>query len=256
MNVDQLTTELADIPNMTPAQGRRVYDHLLATNARDVLEIGTAHGVSSCYMAAAVSSHGGRVTTVDSAEATKLRDPQPQDVIDRVGLTSHINRVLIDDSSYTWWLKDEIARHSDTDGNCTPAYDFIYIDGAHNWTIDGLSVFLAEKLLRTGGWLLLDDLKWSYAGGSGSFGPGQGPADLRLSQAEAEAPHMQLVFDLIVQQHPSFSEFRVEDEDWGWAKKDPTAPRRLEMVRTVNAAERLHGLARRVVEGAGSLRGK
>jgi predicted O-methyltransferase YrrM len=252
MDIDQLVIQLAGIPNMTPSQGRRVYEHLVESGARDVLEIGTAHGVSSCYMAAAIAGRAGKVTTVDSAEATALRDPRPQDVIAAAGLTDFVDRVMINDSSYTWWLKDEIARRSDMAGNCSPGYDFVYIDGAHNWTIDGLSVFLTEKLLRPGGWLLLDDLEWRYGGSQSSFGPGQGPSDLRLSPGELDAPHMKLVFDLIVQQHPNFSQFRIEDQDWGWAKKDPAAPRHLEIARSVNAAERLHGIARRVLSAPGT----
>ena len=38
----------------------------------------------------------------------------------------------------------------------------MFLDGSHNFDIDGLAVVLAEKLLRPGGWLLLDDLDWTY----------------------------------------------------------------------------------------------
>src|SRR5205085_1807308 len=64
---------------------------------------------------------------------------------------------------YTWWLKEQVAARSDRDGNCEPRFDFVYLDGAKNWTIDGLAVVLIEKLLRPGGWLLMDDLDWTYA---------------------------------------------------------------------------------------------
>ena len=66
-------------------------------------------------------------------------------------------------SSYTWWLKEQVQARSDRAGNVEPAYDFVYLDGAKNWTIDGLAVVLIEKLLRPGGWLLMDDLPWTYA---------------------------------------------------------------------------------------------
>ena len=35
-------------------------------------------------------------------------------------------------SSYTWWLKEQVAARSDAHGNVEPAYDFIYLDGAKN----------------------------------------------------------------------------------------------------------------------------
>jgi len=216
---------------MTAAQGRSVYDHLTATRSHDVLELGTAHGVSACYMAAAVEERGGRVVTVDQVAATKLRDPHPSDVIGRAGLPGAIERVMVEDSSYTWWLKQQVEMQSDASGNVEPQYDFCYIDGAHNWTIDGLSAYLVEKLLRPGGWLLLDDLEWHYDPSTPFVGPGgQGADDLGLSQAERAVPHMRAVFDLIVKQHPSFTEFKVENDDWGWAHKNAGAQRKLEMV--------------------------
>jgi predicted O-methyltransferase YrrM len=254
MEFEQAASILEGIPNMSRDEGRRVYDHLNTAGARDVLELGTAHGVSSSYMAAAVSERGGKVTTVDHVEATKHRDPQPGDVIARTGLEGSIERVLVSDSSYTWWLKDKIAERTNADGWCEPAYDFAYIDGAHNWTIDGLAVFLVEKLLRPGGWLLLDDLDWSYGGSGSTFGPGQSPADLHMSDAEVGPPHMQLVFDLIVRQHPAFAEARIENNEWGWAKKDPAAPKRFETVQTRQpAARRIRALARRAEHKARGL---
>jgi predicted O-methyltransferase YrrM len=59
---------------MSPWQGRRIYDHLREVGARDVLEIGTAFGVSAGYMAAAVAANGGgRVTTVDRYQFARAR---------------------------------------------------------------------------------------------------------------------------------------------------------------------------------------
>lgn len=214
------------IPLMPVDLGRRLYDHLVATGSRQVLELGTAHGVSAAYMAAAVESAGGRVMTVDHMAANRLREPQPQEVIERAGLSQSVDLILVTDSSYTWWLKDQIVARTGADGACAPLYDFAYIDGAHNWTIDGLAFYLVERLLRPGGWLLLDDLSWSYTSSPSGFGPGQGPDALRLSAAERETPHMRLVYDLLVRAHPGFRNFRVEHGDWGWAQKAPEAPDR------------------------------
>ena len=47
-----------------------------------------------------------------------------------------------------------------------------------------------------------------------------------LSEPERTQPHLRAVFDLIVAQHPSFTELRVQDEWWGWARKAPGEPRR------------------------------
>ena len=120
-----------------------------------MLELGTAHGVGAAYMAAA----GANVTTVDFQGAHY--DPSPEQVARRKpGVQVNIVREY---SSYTWWLKTQVEQRTDEHGNVTPAYDFVYLDGAKNWTIDGLAVILIEKLLRPGGWLLMDDLEWTYA---------------------------------------------------------------------------------------------
>jgi len=231
MQFERVAEAVAGVPNMTLAQGRSVYDHLTATHSQHVLELGTAHGVSACYMAAAVEERGGRVVTIDQVTATESRQPPPSDVIKGAGLHGAIERVLVADSSYTWWLKKQIDVHSDASGNVEPQYDFCYIDGAHNWTIDGLSVYLVEKLLRPGGWLLLDDLEWLYDPDTPFVGPGgQGADDLGLSQDERAFPHMRAVFDLIVKPHPSFTEFRVQNDSWGWAGKNAGAQRKLEIV--------------------------
>jgi predicted O-methyltransferase YrrM len=237
---------LDGIPNMTRERAHRVYDHLIATESRDVLELGTAHGVSASYMAAAVQSRGGRVTTVDHVVATRQRDPQPDEVISRCGLADHVELVLVEDSSYTWWLGDQITANT-SDGVCRPIYDFVFIDGAHNWTIDGLSFFLVEKLLRPGGWLLLDDLAWFHDAPESSFGPGQGPDALGLSAAERAQPHMRLVFDRLIVPHSGFSNFRVEDEDWAWAQKSPDGRHSVERVKTVARTRRARAALRRLL---------
>src|SRR5215211_5327344 len=135
---------------MSPEQGRIVYDHVRATRPAELLELGTAHGVGAAYLATALADNGhGRLTTVDFAGAAY--DPPPEAVLSRAGVA-----VVREFSSYTWWLKEQVQARSDRAGNVEPLYDFVYLVGAKNWTIDGLAVVLVEKLLRPGGWLLMD----------------------------------------------------------------------------------------------------
>ena len=131
-------------------------------------------------------------------------------------------------SSYTWWLKEQVQARSDRAGNVEPLYDFVYLDGAKNWTIDGLAVVLIEKLLRPGGWLLMDDLPWTYAQDPGREAT-DGIVHRELSEPERSEPHLRAVFDLIVAQHPSFTELKIQDEWWGWARKAPGEPRTLSL---------------------------
>ena len=232
MQFDEVAPVVADIPFMTPAMGRHVYDHIIENKPEQALELGTAHGVGSCYIAAALQENGvGHLTTVDHGGASY--DPPPEQVIEQAGLSELVTLVR-EHSSYTWWLKGEVQRRSDRQGNCAPIYDFAYLDGSKNFNIDGLAVILIEKLLKPGGWLVMDDLDWTYRrhpwhepyppdeyGNPRPFGP--------LSDSERDEPHLRAVFDLIVRQHPAFTLFIVEDEWYGWARKQPGAQRRYEL---------------------------
>jgi predicted O-methyltransferase YrrM len=228
---DEVARAIAGIPFMSPAQGRLIYDHIRASGARDVLELGTAHGVGAAYMAAA----GARVTTVDFAGAAY--DPSPEETARRAGVADRVT-IVREYSSYTWWLKTQIEARSDEHGNVEPAYDFVYLDGSKHWTIEGHAVILVEKLLRPGGWLLMDDLEWTHAQDPGREAT-DGIVHRELSEPERTQPHLRAVFDLIVAQHPSFTELRRQDEWWGWARKAPGEPRRY----TVETSKPLGALA-------------
>jgi predicted O-methyltransferase YrrM len=239
---DDVARAVAGVPFMSPAQGRLVYDHVRDSGAHDVLELGTAHGVGAAYMAAA----GAQVTTVDFAGAAY--DPSPETVLARAGVADRVT-IVREFSTYTWWLKEQIAARADAHGNVEPVFDFVYLDGAKNWTIDGLAVVLAEKLLRPGGWLLMDDLEWTYAQDP-ARGATDGIVHRDLSEPERTEPHLRAVFDLIVAQHPSFTELRRQDEWWGWARKAPGAPRRYSVETSRPLSALAAGAARRAVRRA------
>ena len=218
------TVRDAPEPHISPRQGRAIYDHVRATRPGRVLELGTAHGVSAAYIFAALESNAcGHLTTVDSSRFRR-EDPAPEEVLAAAGLSSRVSfeRSF---STYTWFLKEQIQQRSDASGNCEPLYDFCFLDGQKNWTVDGLAVFLIEKLLRPGGWLLMDDLGWTYSPRREGW---HYWTDIgSLSEPERTEPNMRAVFELIVKQHPAFTELRIEDEWWGWARKQPGQPRRL-----------------------------
>ncbi|MDP9294412.1 MAG: class I SAM-dependent methyltransferase, partial [Actinomycetota bacterium] len=247
MAFEDVARAVAGVPFMSPDQGRIVYDHVRAQRPDEVLELGTAHGVGAAYLAAGLAENGaGRLTTVDFAGAAY--DPAPEEVLERAGVAERV-AVVREFSTYTWWLKEQVRARSDRAGNVEPLYDFVYLDGAKNWTIDGLAVVLVEKLLRPGGWLLLDDLDWTYAQDPGREAT-DGIVHRELSEPERTQPHLRAVFELIVAQHPSFTELKVQDEWWGWARKAPGEPRRytLETSRPLGAL--VAGGARRLVRRA------
>jgi predicted O-methyltransferase YrrM len=221
----EVAAAVRGVPYMSEEYGRRIYDHLRETRPEQVLELGTAHGVGTAYLAAALEANDeGHVTSVDYAAAAF--DPTPEAMLERAGLTHRVTLVRAH-SSYNWFLKERIAERSDADGNCEPLYDFCYLDGPKNINVDGLAVFLVEKLLRPGGWLLMDDLGWTYADNAWAV-PERGLL-AELSEAERTEPHLRAVFELFVKQHPNFTRFRFENDWYGWAQKLPGAQRRYEI---------------------------
>jgi predicted O-methyltransferase YrrM len=221
MKLEEVQEHVREIPWMSPQQGAIVYRHVRETRPQLILELGSGHGVSGAYMAAALDENGsGKLVTLDRVGSGF----EPARLLDRIGLLVWADVLSRDDSSYNWYLKEQIEAQSDSAGNCEPIYDFCYLDGAHNWTIDGLAVFLVEKLLKPGGWLLLDDLEWSHAAS-----PSRTAEPFPLSEAERREPNVRAVFDLLVRQHPNFNEFVLEDGNWGWARKAPGAKRTYEV---------------------------
>jgi len=228
MDFETVAQHTRGVPVMGAREGRKLYDHVTRTKPDQVLEIGTAWGVSACYIAAALQANGhGRLTTVDH-ETARYSEPTADELFTATGLDPWIDRVRVRDSSYTWWLKGQIEDRTDDSGNTQSVYDFCFLDGAHNWTIDGLTVFLVERLMNPGGWLLLDDVDWSYAGNEEevSLAP---PSDkmFAMSVEEARTPHVGAIVDVIVKGHPAFGEIRLQDGRWAWCRKERLPTRRM-----------------------------
>jgi predicted O-methyltransferase YrrM len=221
------------VPVMGEREGRKLYEHVRETKPSHVLEIGTAYGVSACFIAAALEENGhGRLTTVDHRDAA-YRDPTADELFSASKLDGWIDRVRIADSSYTWWLKGQIEQRTDAAGNTDPLYDFCFLDGSHNWTIDGLAVVLVERLLMPGAWLLLDDLDWSYADSEETITLSP-PSDkmFEMSPDELRTPHIGAIVDVILRSHPAFAEIRIQDGRWAWCRKDESATRRFSVETT------------------------
>jgi predicted O-methyltransferase YrrM len=227
MEFETVARAVQGIPFMSPDLGRRVYNHIRSSGPESTLELGTAHGVSAAYVAAALEANGrGDVVTVDHGGAAY--DPAPEQVLERAGLAHRVT-IVREHSSYNWFLKQQIEEASDADGNCRPRYDFCYLDGSKNWNVDGLAVILIEKLLRPEGWLLMDDLEWTYEDNPWIAPHEDGRPLGPMSESERTTPHLLAVFELIVKQHPAFTRFVREDAWYGWAQKGSGTERRYEV---------------------------
>jgi predicted O-methyltransferase YrrM len=246
MNFDQVRDAIAGVPYLSPERGRQLYDHVLAARPAEILELGFAHGVSSVYMAAALDEIGaGQVTSVDLAGAARWQKPSIDELLARTGLARWVT-VAREPTSYTWFLRRRIEERT-SGAACEPCYDFVFVDGPKNWTIDGAAFFMADKLLRPGGWILFDDLSWTYAAGAQGKSALDGIPLTGMGADELTTPHVERIFRLLVMQHPDYGRFRIEGDWWGWAQKTGGADRTLTLRETASLTTLVRRAARRLM---------
>jgi predicted O-methyltransferase YrrM len=239
------------IPYTDLSKGRTFYDFVMDTKPQTGLELGFAHGVSSCYFAAALHELGGnrRLTCVDLVSSAAL-EPKLEDLLQKCHLESQVEIVRLR-SSYTWFLKKKIEENSAAGGKAL--YDFCFIDGGKNWTIDGAAFFMVDKLLRDDAWLLLDDYAWTYAEHErlNGFKETDGIVHSTLEQDELEVAHVEAIYRLLVLQHPGYSNFRVTDNVLAWAQKRPSnGIPRVEFQSSMSLKYKLVSLAKEVFRAA------
>jgi hypothetical protein len=102
--------------------------------------------------------------------------------------------------SYNWALAKAIGMHRE------PIYDYIFLDGAHDWAIDALAALLCDRLLKVGGYIDFDDYGWTLAG-SPSLNPRVFPLTAKLyTEEQIEAQQVKMVVDLLIKREPRYRE--------------------------------------------------
>lgn len=200
---------VGDTPHMNLEQANKMTDFIEQNNIKNILELGFAHGVSTTYMAAALKriNNDGRITTIDTVNAKK-RNPNIKTFLEAIGEHERV-KTYYEPTSYTWRLMKLIEE------NPTPKYDFCYLDGAHNWYVDGFAFFLVDKLLEPNGWIIFDDIHWTY-----ESSPTMKNSDYvrNMPEDERTTPQVKKIFDLLVKTHPNYHNFKIEN-GWGYAQK-------------------------------------
>lgn len=209
MQLTDVEQVVRGVPYMKLDQAERITKLMIDSGSTDVLELGIMHGVSTCYMASALDEAGRdwSITSIDNTTAI-TNVPNVEELLTKLGLRERVT-IFYEPSSYIWRLLKMLDKSPE------PRFDFCYLDGAHNWPDDGFAFFLIDKLLKPGGWIVFDDIDWSYA-----TSPALAESDFVKAMPEEEQTMQQVrkVFDLLVKTHPSYGEFS-ETEGWGFAKK-------------------------------------
>ncbi len=208
MKIDEISQKVDGIPHMSLAQAKTMTSFVIEKQIQNILELGFRHGVSTCYMAGALDELGrGSITTIDLLW-TRNAEPNIESLLASLGLQSFVT-AYYEPTSYTWRLMKMLEE------NPEPRFDFCYLDGAHNWFVDGFAFFLIDRLLVPGGWIIFDDLDWIYAS---SPTLKETERIKSMPQEERETAQVRKVYELLVKPHPSYGEFFIQD-DWAYAHK-------------------------------------
>ncbi len=208
MNVEDVKAKIGDIPYMTIEQAQRMNDFIIKHDLRSVIELGFFHGASTCYIANAVSQlEGGSVVAIDK-ERAKTLDPNVEGLLENIGVREYV-KVHYEPTSYLWRLMKMLEEDP------RPRFDLCYLDGAHNWFVDGFAFFLIDKLMKPGGWIIMDDLEFRYDHSQGL----RGTDTLKnMPKDERECPQLRKVYELLIKTQPGYGNFREED-NWAFAQK-------------------------------------
>jgi predicted O-methyltransferase YrrM len=242
MKFEAIRSQLEGIPFTVPSRAKHLYNFILENRPTECLELGFAHGVTSCYMAAALEEPGrGHLTSVDLLSDRNRRTPSIEELLGKTGLCNYVT-IVREHTSYNWFLKKTIEEQTAGNG-CSPFYDFCFIDGAKNWTVDGFAFYLVDKLLKPRGWILFDDYDWTYEATGRACTDGINHEE--LGEDERTSPHIELIVRLLVMQHSDYSQIRIQDEVWAWVQKLPSERRMLTFEETYT----FKALLKRVMRG-------
>jgi len=207
MSPEEVFARIGNVPYMRLPQGRMFHDFILINELRCGLELGFLHGVSTAYLAGAIDElEGGSLTLIGSV-ASRDRVPNVERLLGLTGL-SHLVTIHYEPTSFNWRLMRLLEE------NRYETFDFCYINVAHTWYEAGLAFCLAERLVRPGGWIVFNDLRYT-------FRESRSKDDHRVKRMPADEqsiPQVERVFTLLAQANPYFGFYRRVGR-FGFAQK-------------------------------------
>ncbi|MCP5304072.1 MAG: class I SAM-dependent methyltransferase [Chromatiaceae bacterium] len=231
MKFEQLAPQVSTLQYSSNEQIHEIFEFVMTHRPSRILELGTAYGKATVTMAAALQELGaGSVDTVDLKAANeRFYADSCSRHLEALGL-SEFAEIHLENHSYNWFLKKRLEQQLDGD-RIEPLYDFVFIDGSHNFTVDGLAFFLCTRLMKPNAWVLFDDLRYNYhtmnerSGISNQFSldtydPRSRVVRAPMGDDELKACHVGLIYELLVKTSPEFHNFRYScDGNWGYAQK-------------------------------------
>jgi predicted O-methyltransferase YrrM len=137
----------AGIGGCSVAQGRALYELVIAERASTVLEIGLGHGISAMYIGCALLGA--------TARHHVALDPNQTSGFDRRGLRNLASAGVLDAVRFIEEPSHAALPELEREGF---ACDFAFLDGGHLFDHTMLELFYCDRMLRPGGLLVFDDM--------------------------------------------------------------------------------------------------
>jgi predicted O-methyltransferase YrrM len=194
-----LNSDRANSPrgSTLPGPNYETTNFIKGTKCRHIAEIGIFEGYTSMEFARFLNGQGelhlfdyeDRVRRVTTAlEQAGFRNVR--------GFGSSY-KVL---DSYNWSFAKLLSE------NTEPIYDYIFLDGAHSWAVDALTAFLADRMLKVGGYLDFDDYDWTFSE-SPTVNPKVFPLTRKFYTTEQiESKQVKMIVDLVIRRDPRYKE--------------------------------------------------
>ena len=165
----------------------------------NVAEIGVGYGATSVEMVKRLRKGDTFFFYSFQEEVDELNEDLKKQEYCKCNLVPFGNSHAIYDS-FCWKLGKQVIDPENNEG----LFDLVYLDGAHSFLFSGLACALLKNLIREGGYLILDDLQWSY-GNSPDRNPKADPEILeQYTQEQVDTLQIQMVVDA----------FLKNDENW------------------------------------------
>lgn len=107
--------------------------------------------------------------------------------------------------SYAWTLAEAALNLQRSEQN-PQVYDLVYLDGAHTFHIDAPACVTLKEMIRPGGYIVFDDMYWSFANNP-TYNPDTNPELPKIySDSQLSQPHIEMVVDLFMRTDPRFNQ--------------------------------------------------
>ena len=163
-----------------------------------VAEFGVDKGASSIEILKRMND-GDILDLYDMEKAPLFRNKKELVQNTKATINFHINSNKGLDS-YSWSLAKTFLERNQS-GNDIGIWDLIYLDGAHNYLVDGMATVYLKELLKVNGIIIFDDMQWSFSVSSNKKNNKKNFTDEQI-----KTPHVSLVVDTLIRSDKRFEE--------------------------------------------------